>query len=650
MKKLSFLALAAVGLLLSACTSDKDVAENALNQYDMIEGQSAWLAVGIALPGDPATRTNEDLNDGLEGEFAVYSAKLVLFKGASEDEATLVKDYDIAPTWNNETGDNVPPENTEGSYGEVTSTANRIVQEIEAPSLGVQDNLYGYVILNWEGNVGPEQLTYTAGTKFSFFKEKILKAIGIADETKGYGLIKSTKGLVMTNVPIADKAGGDDNPKGANITTLAKIDKNAIYNTKAAAEASGAKMACIYVERAAVKVEVKKSPTLKQVALDDGSNIDFTFDGWALGNVNSSATGYYNTRQFETDWLEYMNIMAPDYLHYRMVGRTQFFTSTDHTKAFRTYFGRDVNYTGNTGLINVQIPTDAYTLADGGITYTYENTFDENSQIWANTTYVGFKVTIGSGDFYTIEGQPNTKLGLDDLPGQVAKNASATILAAITGIDDQISADLAKTTATGRVLPTSITNVSYSIVPVVTLGTRNDTDGSVSYTYKLSITDVKDQNGDAITGTDLATITGWASAYTTPTHDGSAKIYKYVGGVTYYSMRIAHFGDAETPWSAPAEAYNQYDKVYPTNGKSLETPSIEYGSNRASAWLGRWGIVRNNWYRLTLDAITGLGSPVPEDYSSSIGNTPDDNPKPKYYIAAHVHILPWAVRKQSVTF
>jgi hypothetical protein len=90
--------------------------------------------------------------------------------------------------------------------------------------------------------------------------------------------------------------------------------------------------------------------------------------------------------------------------------------------------------------------------------------------------------------------------------------------------------------------------------------------------------------------------------------------------------------------------------VYPEDGKALFSPKVEYGTSRASAWLGRWGIVRNNWYKLTIDEIKGLGTPVPEDFNGDAGNTPDDNPKPKYYIAAHVHILPWAVRKQSVKF
>jgi hypothetical protein len=752
MKKLSFLALAAVGLLLGACT-DKEVAESTkLNQYDMIEGQSAWIAVGIALPGEPVTRSNEDLYDGDAAEFDVKSAMLVLFKGASEDNATLVKEYEIADyEFNNEANDNEPDGNTldpkEGvsyqevssptqeanpsengwyefngtdyilstdeefntsktyytkvtggkdpsKYGEVTSTSTKIVKEIESPSLGTEDNLYGYVILNYKNNA--TDISFAAGTKFSDFKKQVLTAIGIVDESKGYGDIKTTSGLVMTNVPISATPGGTSASTGA-VTTLAKINKNAIYTSKEAAQ-SGASVACIYVERAAVKVQVENNVsqielpygvTYVAVTETTGKNpktegwyeetsdgkvatadetpdasktyytklestfLDVAFEGWALGNVNynnKTTSGYYNTRQFDTEWLPYFNEKCTtNYLKYRMVGRTPFFDD-GHTTAYRTYFGRDVNYTGNTGLIGAQLSDGDYILDSGDATYTYENTFSEDHQIYRNTTYVGVKVKIAGGDFYTIEGQPNTRLLESDLPNEIAKNASSTINTAIANIDAAITADLGKAASDAtRQLPTSITKVTYDIVPVVDLGTRA-ADGSVPYTYTLQLTNVKDQSGTALDGANLAKVITLAGTNLTTEHTGTTTIYKYVGGVSYYATRIAHFGDVETPWDAPAEAYNVYDKVYPLDGQALFDPKDNYGASRAAAWLGRWGIVRNNWYLLSIDEIKGLGSPVPEDFSGSAGDTPDDNPKPKYYIAAHVHILPWAVRKQSVKF
>ena len=56
---------------------------------------------------------------------------------------------------------------------------------------------------------------------------------------------------------------------------------------------------------------------------------------------------------------------------------------------------------------------------------------------------------------------------------------------------------------------------------------------------------------------------------------------------------------------------------------------------------GRYGVVRNNIYKITINTISGPGEPTipdPED--------PDD--KKKAYISANVEVLPWVVREQGV--
>ena len=410
MKKFSLFALAAAGMLLGACSSDKDdVAAELTNPYGMVEGESSWLAIGIAMPGDPITRANEDLVDGLDSEFDVQSGTLYLFKGANEDEAKFFQSFPIPTDFSDEASDNVPGGNNQGNsasgFGEITSTSTKkMVQEIQNPDLGINDKLYAYVILNDVGNA--TGISATAGTTTGKqFKEQQLMAIGIKDESKGFGDM-GTNGLVMTSVPIATVAGGESSPEGADIITFTEIDKSAIYKTKAEAEADGAQSACIYVERAAVKVEVDVDANFG-ILLDGQENqtkIESGNVSWALGNVNygsatdGKAVGYYNTRQIDTKWLPYYNQQvnaATAYLKYRMVGRTPFFTQ-DHTPnpAYRTYFGYDPNYSGtgtipydaNGGLLNAQLKDEQYTLKSEDVTYTYENTFDAESQVYKNTT------------------------------------------------------------------------------------------------------------------------------------------------------------------------------------------------------------------------------------------------------------------------
>ena len=98
-------------------------------------------------------------------------------------------------------------------------------------------------------------------------------------------------------------------------------------------------------------------------------------------------------------------------------------------------------------------------------------------------------------------------------------------------------------------------------------------------------------------------------------------ITTYVNGESYYIARIKHFGDDLTPWAAGEDTYGANNEKY----------------------LGRYGVLRNNWYDLTVNSISGPGYPdVPEIKP----NTPDD--EDTKYISVSVKILDWAKRSQSV--
>lgn len=737
MKKFSLLALAAAGLLFGAC-SEKDavVQEGLVSNYDLIPGQNSWLALGIALPdGGATTRANEDLVDGDATEFEVKSATLILFKGGTEATATYFGEYSLTPAFEIEDEDNVPEGNsldptyeavtpetgdnpsTKGWYeynegtkeytastdtevssgktyykkitgsvpfGEITSTSQRYVTQITNPNLGAEDKLWAYVILNSTDN---STSVNASGKTFAEFSRDKLTGIGIADESLGQGTIGS-HGLVMTSVPISNVAGGTTAPNATTtkITTLSEIQSNAIFETKAEAEKATNPLTCCYVERAAVKVELINSVTKLK-----GTNVDFTIEGWSLGNINNNASGYFNTRQFDAGWIGLENEKAPTNTKYRMVGRTAFFTTGHTPNGYRTYFGEDVNFDGNTGLIkNTLLTSDYLTFNNAAgaqnITYTYENTINENSMIYQNTTYVGIKAKIGDADFYVEEGKPNIKLDdVTDIATRVKANASATFDAAVGTINAAISADLSATNPSDPTVSTStiiaaagvdkneIDEVSYTLGATVSLGSVNSSTGEQSYTYQITINNITaKKNGSEVSldnthksavETAVKALTAVSEIITPTDRVNATKFYKYVGGISYYSMRIAHFGgtdintsdknyaNGETPWSAPSAAYNNYELIYPLDGQSIHDTPINYGASRKAAWLGRWSIVRNNWYVLDIKQVEGLGSPVPEDYSGTgIGNTPDDNPGRSYYIAAEVHILPWVKRFQSVNF
>ena len=61
---------------------------------------------------------------------------------------------------------------------------------------------------------------------------------------------------------------------------------------------------------------------------------------------------------------------------------------------------------------------------------------------------------------------------------------------------------------------------------------------------------------------------------------------------------------------------------------------------KESRFLGRYGVVRNNWYALSVGDIKGVGTPV----IPSTDNTPDD--ELYNYISVRINILSWAKRTQ----
>ena len=172
------------------------------------------------------------------------------------------------------------------------------------------------------------------------------------------------------------------------------------------------------------------------------------------------------------------------------------------------------------------------------------------------------------------------------------------------------------------------------------------TDASYTVTYKV-------KNGETNAYVDL-TGSGIATEVTALTNaiNAGKTTYKasyYSAGAAYYNARIQHFGEVETPWSAvaPWRVIDPGSNVYQIYGYGNNDPDIEGGVDKsAKRFLGRYGVVRDNWYKLTIDDISELGSAVPIDLT---GNpTPDDDVK--NYMSVHVHIMPWVLRTQSVTF
>ena len=125
----------------------------------------------------------------------------------------------------------------------------------------------------------------------------------------------------------------------------------------------------------------------------------------------------------------------------------------------------------------------------------------------------------------------------------------------------------------------------------------------------------------------------------------------YNNGEAYYYARIQHFGDTETPWSAtkpwvvinPGADVKQIYGVGATEDGNGVAVTKDLSTER---FLGRYGVVRDNWYDIVIDEINELGSAEPIELNGD--NTPDD--VVNNYMSVHVHIVPWVLRTQHVHF
>lgn len=380
----------------------------------------------------------------------------------------------------------------------------------------------------------------------------------------------------------------------ASPTTLVTINKENIYPSKEKAEA-GTSAATVYVERGVAKMFVN-DPTTKTV-IDKATNTPtqstVKFNNWALDITNRKTYAVHNIDGLSTDF--------PD------IWITPRFIGTNN----RVYWGKDPNYNLdnlNTGKEAEREKEFNFIKATSGINKTFtesayclENTFNLANMYQGQTTRVIFKATYTPKD---VAGNP-----LADKDGTFYTIGNMT------------------TILKEAALETAVNNAATSVLSGCTVDYTNlKTEGS----HVITLTDIKDSTGKTLvadkfysgkTGTEivkeindkLGLIDGAGHA------EAMVGINTYAQGVTYYIARVKHFGSL-TPWSS---------------GDS-------YGTNNGK-YLGRYGMLRNNWYELTVGNVYGPGYPgvPPVD-----PNQPDD--ENEKYLSVSVKILSWAKRSDTV--
>ena len=564
----------------ASCSSNNELV-NGGNGSGENETGVGYASFSINLPTTSGTRADGDptFEDGNTDEYKVNDATLLIFKKGATEAEG---DYTFVESA--ELGSMAPWQKPNPDETGVTTHA-KITAKLE--SVNKTDKNFALVLLNNGTGTNAKVAMPSVGEKFSTWN---------ATATDKFA--KTENGFYMANAPLF---------KDNNVTTLVPIESTKIYPTEEEAAKNAA--TDIYVERGLAKVTLKTGKAATGETDDNYMVTGVTYQGdkvtisnWALDVTNKKAFPIHNVDGLNEDenyadiW---SNTTTPSPTNN---ATTQRFVDNIATSAKRVYWGKDPNYdkdnlctdnsegkTARETEFNYVANADVATAPDKPL-YCLENTFNLANMKQGQTTRVVFKATYkpaslpdGETTFYKIG--KNTAIWKEaDLVKEI-KAAVASVFSGVTTdkITVNLDAEDNKITAAGTHY---IAAVSITVAGVTTITPENIT----AINTQLGLNETK-----------------------------KVGISTYAGGESHYIARIKHFGDVLTPWSSGG-----------------------YGSDNLS-FLGRYGMLRNNWYELTVSSVSGPGYPsVPEVKP----NTPDD--EDDKYISVSVKILKWAKRTQDV--
>lgn len=584
-------------VLLASCTDNEMREDNGKPQLE----KNAYASVVIKLPStsDNKTKAEPGTEDGDAGEFKVKDLTLLFFSApAGQDEKTLAEsDFILSEVVSTEaslsTGSVLPESVIQGN----TKTLSTGPISINDKSVRV------LAVLNVGPTEGVAKELLKLGSPFSTINRELPIPGGDLNALLG----KDKDCFLMTSAPVYS---------GSDMKTLTECitstnETNAQNN-----------ITTISVERVVAKVDLKTNDdTYKQDPIDkdllcftvpDGqshSGDRITILAWALGNTNKSAFPF---RKVNPVW-------ASDNAY-----KTLWDNAISPSKS-RIYWAVDPNYEQLASADKFLTPTEIVTSVDQptkAVEYCLENTSDYSMMLKSQTTRLIVKAKY----------IPNT--GKPTASGNNTVDDDGETWWSFTTVAEHYSAknmywniigwahDNLNTANDMPAVPTVATGITVTENNNELIGATTDRNWTITlvkngdFHYKLAkvtyyptgVSIAKELTGDALAGF----------------HSSKGEVQKYDKGVCYYEIFIRHFTEAEGGYA-------------PTDG----TPWIKEGEYEAKH-LGRYGVVRNNWYTVTINSIKQPGEPtIPVD-----GNEPVD--AATAYIDCSIEITPWARRNHSV--
>ena len=574
--------LAVIAAMTASCSSNEDLG-TAGPGTGTNEAGVGYAIFTINLPSVSGTRAADaggaEMNEGTEEEYVVKSATALIFQKYGSDEGSYKFVESVTLPIDGWTNDSTPG---------ITTTSKKLVAKLT--NVDTKNDYSVLILLNNNKTGGGAKVELpTAGQSYNDWNSKIL--------TPSVTDLAASGDFYMANAPLK---GSDASP-----ATLVPIDKNKIYASEAEAnKPTNDCAATVFVERGVAKMTVAAPGTItvKDKATTKPTKSQVTFSNWALDITNKKTFAVHNIDGLSSD--------------FGAIWTTDRFTGINN----RVYWGKDSNYdnedlkkndaTGddlrnkefNFITATSEINKDFTNTTKTNPVYCLENTFNLKNMYQGQTTRVIFKAKYtpkddtgdladpADGTFYTI-GNMKTILNTDKLKAAVDAVANPVLPTGYT-----IDYTNFKTEGSHVIKAEYIKNASGTVL-----------DPTAPYGKKTGAEIVKEINDK------LGLIDGAGHA------EAMVGINTYAQGVTYYIARVKHFGSL-TPWNS---------------GESYGTDNLKY--------LGRYGMLRNNWYELTVGNVYGPGYPgvPPVD-----PNQPDD--ENEKYLSVSVKILSWAKRSDTV--
>ena len=516
----------------------------------------AWLTLSFDLsqPSSPTPATRGTFGDGDEAGHTIKTLTLVLFHGpqtAAEEALTVATTYTIGYA------------SLKHHDSQVTHHSSATIQ-ISRDYLDTGDRLCLLAIANMTPNI-------TTGQTFASVRNMESGSLTTT--------IDGTDYFVVTNSPTATANDGS-----GEVGTLVEVSPDDLFPT--AEEAEQHPTSEVYLERAAARLTVTQA--VSPMAILGNRDISFTDEDlrFALCNYNQQC---YLIRHFDQAWLSY-----------NASNRGYRFTEPQVLPSgrYRTYWAQDVNYDGTgrqlTALGNWHLIGESLCLA--------ENTSDVGHMTGEQSTAVIIGLQLNGGnDFYTAsttgsdiiyqlpensleeEGTSAHSTFARRLSPTFSQQRSARVSTAKT-IDEYLRQWLMQTNSDFRQWVNDYAGGQPRHVHI----SVETADNGLDRALVTAVTQTARTSGQGIADFNSLQLADYLN------HNITLRYYH--AGRCFYHVPIRHFDDTLAPWQSPTAA---------TDNSAAQT----YGDN-ANDYLGRYGVVRNNWYMLNISSISHVGSPV----------------------------------------